>query len=90
MEKEIVRTVCEGCMSGCGVLVHKENGRSQRSPGTRIILKTEAGCVSRASRMTSFSIIRIGSSIHERAGERERENGWRSRGTRRWMRLRRN
>ena len=27
MKKEIIRTVCEGCMSGCGVLVHKENNR---------------------------------------------------------------
>ena len=27
MGTEIVRTVCEGCMSGCGVLVHRENGR---------------------------------------------------------------
>jgi len=27
MAKEIIRTVCEGCMSGCGVLVHRENGR---------------------------------------------------------------
>ena len=27
MAKEIIRTVCEGCMSGCGVLVHRENGK---------------------------------------------------------------
>lgn len=33
MEKEIIRTVCEGCMSGCGVLVHKENGRVTRIAG---------------------------------------------------------
>ncbi|MCK5551514.1 MAG: hypothetical protein KAJ09_00120, partial [Deltaproteobacteria bacterium] len=30
MAKEIVRTVCEGCMSGCGVLVHKEHGKITR------------------------------------------------------------
>ncbi len=27
MAKEIIRTVCEGCMSGCGVLVHREDGK---------------------------------------------------------------
>ena len=26
MSKETIRTVCEGCMSGCGMLVHKEDG----------------------------------------------------------------
>ncbi len=33
MEKEIIRTVCEGCMSGCGVLVHKENGKVVKIAG---------------------------------------------------------
>jgi anaerobic selenocysteine-containing dehydrogenase len=33
MEKEIVRTVCEGCMSGCGVLVHKENAKVTKIAG---------------------------------------------------------
>jgi len=33
MAKEIIRTVCEGCMSGCGVLVHKENGRITKIKG---------------------------------------------------------
>lgn len=33
MAKEIVRTVCEGCMSGCGVLVHKENGKITKIMG---------------------------------------------------------
>jgi anaerobic selenocysteine-containing dehydrogenase len=27
MAQEMIRTVCEGCMSGCGVLVRRENGR---------------------------------------------------------------
>lgn len=33
MGKEIIRTVCEGCMSGCGVKVHRENGRVTRITG---------------------------------------------------------
>jgi len=33
MDKETVRTVCEGCMSGCGVLVHRENGRVTKIVG---------------------------------------------------------
>ena len=33
MGKEIIRTVCEGCMSGCGVLVHKENETVTRIVG---------------------------------------------------------
>ena len=33
MEKEIIRTVCEGCMSGCGVMVHKENGKVTKIAG---------------------------------------------------------
>jgi len=33
MGKEIIRTVCEGCMSGCGVLVHRENGRVTKIVG---------------------------------------------------------
>ena len=33
MEKEIIRTVCEGCMSGCGVMVHRDNGRVTKIAG---------------------------------------------------------
>jgi anaerobic selenocysteine-containing dehydrogenase len=33
MEKEIIRTVCEGCMSGCGVLVHREKDRVTQITG---------------------------------------------------------
>lgn len=33
MGKEIIRTVCEGCMSGCGVVVHRENGRVTKIVG---------------------------------------------------------
>ncbi|MBW1998563.1 MAG: molybdopterin-dependent oxidoreductase [Deltaproteobacteria bacterium] len=33
MAEEIIRTVCEGCMSGCGVLVHKKEGKVVRITG---------------------------------------------------------
>ena len=33
MGQEIIRTVCEGCMSGCGVMVHRENGRVTKIAG---------------------------------------------------------
>ena len=33
MGKEIIRTVCEGCMSGCGVMVRRENGRVTKISG---------------------------------------------------------
>jgi len=33
MGKEIIRTVCEGCMSGCGAMVQKDNGRVMKITG---------------------------------------------------------
>ena len=26
MKEELIKTICEGCMSGCGVIVRKKNG----------------------------------------------------------------
>ena len=64
VEKEIVRTVCEGCMSGCGVLVHKENGKVTKIAGDPDHPQNRGRlCIKGPHRMMSFFIIRIESSI---------------------------
>jgi hypothetical protein len=54
-----VRVACLGVASWS----IRKTGRLQRLRATRITLRTEAGCASRALLMMSFSIIRIESNI---------------------------
>ena len=63
MAKETIRTVCEGCMSGCGVLVHRENGRVTGITGDPEHPRTRGDFASRASPTKSWSITRTVSGI---------------------------